>query len=140
MSIETPIQGRIIGRGVFHAGQSATSANSVAYIPIGDMAATYSNGTEGVTDYPVQFNCYITRVQALIPANTKGGDVVLAFRAGGASVGALTVTAGATTDKDSGAISVYVAAGTKINFMRDSSAGASGSISFNIFAEYVVVG
>lgn len=140
MSIESPIQGQVIGRGVFTCGQSATSANSTAYLPIGDMAATFSNTTEGLVDYPIQFNCIITRVGALVSANTKGADITLGFRSGGATVGALTVTAAATTDKDSGALNVFVPAGTKINFMRDTSAGVSGSITFILFAEYAVVG
>ena len=132
MSIEAPIQGIPKGRFWFTCEINSTS-NSVLYIGLGGTAT--SSATEANTDQTINFPFIVRRVQANVTTNSKSASTTLAFRDDGASIGALTVNAGATGESDSGALSTVVASGSKCNFLRDTSASASGTLVCTINVE-----
>lgn len=107
-------------------GASASSQYVARFLPFG---ATFLTSTESLVQMTFPHAFTVTR--ALVKMNTNGlnGSSVFAFRDDAADVTgtALTVTAGSTTEVDSGVLSVAVAAGSKINFRLDTSASASGT-------------
>jgi len=72
--------------------------------------------TESYVDNIVNTALTCTRSNCNVFANSKGSNQTYAFRDDGADVGALTITASTTGEFDSGAISVSIASGSKLNY------------------------
>lgn len=102
-----------------------------AFYPIGMGIRT---GTESTTQVTFPFNIALKRLICKFNTNALAGASVVAFRDDGANATSLTIAAGNTTEQDSGAINVVIAAGSKINWMVDTSASAAA----NWFIEYMV--
>lgn len=128
-----------VAKSLLVAGQTSVAGNNVLYYHPMDPIGTFSNATEANVDYTIRFPIRITRLQVLVPTNTKDQASTVAFRDDGATVASVSIAAGTTTDVDSGALNVVIAAGSKINFLRDTSASGSGNLAINMFAEYEVI-
>jgi len=72
--------------------------------------------TESYVDNTVNTALTCTRSNCNVFANSKASNQTYAFRDDGADVGALTITASTTGEFDSGAISVSIASGSKLNY------------------------
>jgi len=72
--------------------------------------------TESYVDNTVNTALTCTRSNCNVFANSKASNQTYAFRDDGSDVGALTITASTTVDIDSGAISVSIASGSKLNY------------------------
>ena len=96
-----------------------------------------SSSTEANQSVTCDYALTVKRVRASVDTNAKTGNVVLTMRDDGADVtgSAVTMTAGNVGEFDSGAISVAVAAGSKINFKIDYTGSGTGSLVFHGFAE-----
>ena len=77
----------------------------------------------------IDFAFTITRLRNRVRANSKNADSVIAFRDDGSSVASVTIGAAATGEFDSGALTVSVASGSLVNWLIDTTASASGSLS-----------
>lgn len=139
MSIQAPIQGIPRARSVFVWNQTG-SANSNTFYSVADASSSVGSTTESAVDGVIlNFNIMITRFTVAVTTNSKSNDATIAIRDDGADVSRLTISAGSTSDKDSGALSVIVAAGSKLTWNRDTSASASGTLAFAAMVEYVVL-
>lgn len=102
-----------------------------AFYPIGMNLRT---GTEATTQMTVPYNIILKRLIAKFSVNALTGTTTIAFRDDGATATSITITAGSTTEVDSGAISVTVASGSKINWNIDTSTSTTN----NWLPEYIV--
>ena len=137
MSIEAPIQGIPKCYVVLTCSQTATSSNGAFYIGAGGSGAI---GTEATVQYVCGFSGVLKRVRFGVSANSKNAATVVGFRINGSTVGSTSVNAAATGKFDSGALTSAIASGDSLNFILDTSASGSGSITLtDIIAEIQVL-
>lgn len=128
-----------IARGTFVWAQTG-SANSDIFYSIADTGSILGSATESAVDgVIINFPIKIRRITAAITTSSKNVDATLALRDDGTDVHRFTITAASTDDKDSGALDVSVASGSKLTWNRDTSASASGTLAFAMMAEYEVI-
>lgn len=111
---------------------AGSSTNALSYMSVFGTART---GTEANTQVQFDFPVVLKRVRFNVYANTKSNASSLAFRIGGVSYGTQNVNAGVTGQLDSGDISQIISVGTKSNWLIDTSASTTGSISVMYLAE-----
>ena len=115
----------------FSGPTSAITVVTNAFYPIGMNLRT---GTEATTQMTVPYNIILKRLIAKFATNALTGTTTIAFRDDGATATSITIGAGVTTEQDSGAISVTVASGSKINWNIDTSTSTTN----NWLPEYIV--
>jgi hypothetical protein len=108
----------------FSGPTAASSLYTNAFYPFGINLRT---GTEATTQMTFPYNIILKRLQAKFSTNGLNGATTVAFRDDGATATSISVGAGVTTEIDSGAISVTVASGSKINWNLDTSTSSSGT-------------
>jgi hypothetical protein len=113
----------------------SASATNFFTIPFSSSAST-----EALADFVIDYPITVTRLRAQCWVNTKTGAVTAAIRDDGVDVtgSRVTITAATTGEYDSGALSVDVAAGSKISFNIDCSAAGTNSFSVYIIVECLV--
>lgn len=111
----------------FEPRASPGAVNTLLYISITNHIL---NATENIVDLIHDYAFTITRYRIMVHSNTKDGNTIVAFRDDGADVTGtvFTIAAGVTGELDSGALSVAVAAGSRINWKIDQTASTTGSI------------
>lgn len=124
MSVQMPIGGVRRVRSEWVANYAST-ANTVAYLPIGGTAG--ANGTENTRHTIVTRPVRITRIYVGVSVNARTGQTVVGLRDDGATIASVTIPATTTYTSsllDSGVLDVVIAAGSKVNFIVDPSAVA----------------
>lgn len=127
-------------KGVIHFNAIFSSAASSSYLArFFPFASVVGSSTESLMQITYPFGFTVTRALAKMNVNGLNGSSVFSFRDDAADVTgtALTITTGSTTEVDSGALSVAVAAGSKLCFKFDTSASASGTW---LMSHYFIIG
>jgi hypothetical protein len=126
--------------GWFGFGYNA-SGNTVIYHTIPPHGNFYTNATESIVDLIFDYAFTVKRIRLNSPTNTRNGNTIISFRDDGADATGATVTIGstATGEFDSGALSAAVAAGSRINWKVDPTAGSSGNLLCMGWLEYEVL-
>ena len=109
---------------------TAYSTYNVRYVGIDSLnttAASASNGTESNIQITYPYAFRLKRVIAKMVSNSMNGNTVIGLRDDASTAGSVTVGASTTTEQDSGALDVAVAAGSKIDWIVDTSASSSGN-------------
>lgn len=129
------VKSRIQFNAVF--GSVASSSFTARFDSISNAANFTATESQVQLTYPFDF----TVVRAIAKMNTNGvnGNSVFAFRDDAADVTGtvLTIPAGSLAEVDSGALSVAVAAGSKICFRHDTSASSTGTW---LMSHYLIIG
>lgn len=115
----------------FAGPASAITTVTLAYYPI---ANNVRQATEANVQMTIPYNLIIKRLMAKFNTNALTAATPIAFRDDGATATSISIPAGSTAEVDSGAISITVASGSKINWMVDT----SGSTANNWLPAYIV--
>jgi len=115
----------------FITWQFATAMSSNVMTFFGCYGVTNSN-TEGDVTLIQDNGFTVIRHRSHVRLNSKNGNTLLSFEDDSIAIGQLTIAAAATGDFDSGALTDVVAAGSEIDFGRDTSASSSGTITIGL--------
>jgi len=110
----------------FAGANAAQSTYVLRYYP---MYGAFNNpsATEAGVQTTFPLNILLKRLLVKFTTNGLNAATTVAFRDDGANATSVSVAAAGTTEVDSGAISVVVAAGSKIDWLLDTSTSISGT-------------
>lgn len=103
-----------------------STTGAARYAGIGTLNSNV-NATETTVQTTVPYSFRIKRLLVKFSANTMNGNTIIALRDDTATAASVTIAGSTTTEADSGAIDVAVAAGSKINWLIDTTASSSGT-------------
>ena len=109
-------------------GSSTAYATTAAtrYAGLGTLNSNV-NATESTVQTTVPYSFRIKRLLVKFSANSMNGNTIIGVRDDAATVASVTIAGSSTTEGDSGAIDVAVAAGSKVNFVIDTTASSTGT-------------
>lgn len=114
-------------------GSYSATTNSLNRRPIGFSGGAWST-TEADAQLLIPQKFKVLRVYANALTNSKNGTSTIAFRDDGSSIGELSYLTTVVGLKDSGALSTTVAGGSLCNFLVDTSASGSGTLTVMYWA------